>query len=119
MKVLEAIHAFDCLKPNAYSQEQKVDWLDRLDCFVAAAILEKFPRKKLPLPEWGNPDRVLLMEPPFDEAYLHWLECKIHYYNEETDRYNAAVRMFRAVFEDYQKTLIRREDPGSAGCFLI
>ena len=82
MKVLEAIHAFDCLKPNAYSQEQKVDWLDRLDCFICSRILEQYPRAEYELNNLGDPDRELLVNDTFGDLYLHWLESKVHYYNE-------------------------------------
>ena len=57
------------------------------------------------------------MKAPFDEGYLHWLESKIHYYNEEIDRYNAAARMFRSVFEDYQRQLQQSAEPENPGLF--
>ena len=117
MTVLEAIHAFDSLKPNAYSQEQKITWLDRLDSFVRVRILEAYPRLDCPPFTPGDPDRALLMQEPFTDAYIHWLESKVHYYNEETDRYNDAVRMFRGVFEDYQRDLIQRNAPKNPGVF--
>ena len=115
MTVMEAIQEIDCLKPNTFSQEQKIQWLDRLDSFVRSYILSRYPEEKVDLLNLGSPDRQLLMESPYDEGYLHWLESKIHYYNEETDRYNAAVRMFRSVFEDYQRQLqqsCQTENPG-------
>ncbi len=59
------------------------------------------------------------MKAPFDEGYLHWMESKIHYYNEETDRYNTAARMFRSCFEDYQRQLNREEKPENPGTFHI
>lgn len=117
MTVLDAIHEIDSLKPNPYSQEQKIQWLDRLDCFIRCSVLDRYSGLKIDLVGLGDPDRTLLMEAPFDEGYLHWLESKIHYYNEETDRYNAAVRMFRACFEDFQRELNRREVPENPGIF--
>ena len=117
MTVMEAIHEIDCLKPNTFSQEQKIQWLDRLDSFIRSYLLSRYPKKKMDLLNLGDPDRELLMEAPFDEGYLHWLESKIHYYNEEIDRYNSAVRMFRSLFEDYQRQLHQQEDPENPGVF--
>ena len=119
MTVMEAIHEIDCLRPNTFSQEQKIQWLDRLDSFVRAMILTRYPAKKADLLNLGDPDRVLLMEAPFDEGYLYWLESKIHYFNEEIDRYNSAVRMFRNLFEDYQRHLHQQAEPESPGVFKI
>ena len=53
MTVLEAIHEFDSLKPNTYSQEQKIQWLDRLDSFIRSGILILFPGEKLDLLDLG------------------------------------------------------------------
>ena len=116
MTVMEAIHEIDSLRPNAYSQNQKILWLDRLDSFIRNTILSRYPEKNMDLLKLGTADRELLMQAPFDEAYLHWLESKIHYFNEETERYNGAVRMFRSVFEDYQRDLHQKtpgENPGT------
>ena len=119
MTVMEAIHEVDCLRPNSFTQEQKVEWLDRLDCFVRSSILDRFPRLSADLLNLGSPERELLMKAPFDQAYLHWLESKIHYFNEEMDLYNGAVRMFRGVFEDYQRQLVKDNCPENPGTFKI
>ena len=117
MTALEAIHEIDTLKPNTYSQEQKLLWLDRLDTFIQKSILNRYPGRKAPTPVQGDPDRMLLMEPPFDEGYLHWMESKIHYFNEEIDRYNGAIRLFRGIFEDYQRKLNEGAMPENPGSF--
>ena len=120
MTVLEAIQEIDSLKPNAYPQAQKVVWLDRLDQFIQRSVLDRYPQRAAEVTfETGDPERELLMPVPFDQGYLHWLESKIHYFNEEIDRYNSAVRMFRSVFEDYQRELHRRAEPSAPGPFRI
>lgn len=117
MTVLEAISEFDSLKPNTYSQEQKICWLDRLDSFIRSTVLSRYPGVSLDLLKLGDPQRELLMGGSFQEAYLYWLESKIHYFNEEQERYNGAVRMFRAIFEDYQRSLVTKNLPSSPGNF--
>ena len=117
MTALEAIHELDSLKPNTFSQEQKLQWLDRLDSFLYETVLKRYGDLKAAAPVPGNPDRELLMEAPFDEGYLHWMESKIHYFNEEIDRYNAAVRMFQSVFEDFQRHVNRIHSPENPGVF--
>ena len=117
MTVLEAIHEFDSLKPNSFSQEQKIRWLDRLDSFILTSVFRCYPSRKNTHFTPGDPERILLMEGPGEEAYLHWLESKVHYFNEETERYNSAVRMFRSLFEDYQRQLNQEEIPENPGIF--
>ena len=115
MTVMEAIHEIDSLKPNTYPQQQKIQWLDRLDSFIEKSLLSRFPQEKRQPLSLGDPSRVLLMESPFDEGYLFWLEAKIHYFHEELDRYNGAVRMFRGVLEDWQRQLLRDAEPVNPG----
>ena len=117
MTVMEAIHEIDSLKPNTFSQQQKIQWLDRLDSFIEKSLLSRFPQAERKPLSLGDPSRVLLMESPFDEGYLFWLEAKIHYFNEEIDRYNGAVRMFRNSFEDYQRQLLQKQSPINPGSF--
>ena len=117
MTVLKAIHELDSLRPNSYSQEQKIQWLDRLDSFIRSSILSRYPEAKADLLNLGDPERELLMKDPYDEAYLYWLLSRIHYFNEEIDRYNAAVRLFRAGFEDYQRDLLQKQMPENPGLF--
>ena len=117
MTVLEAIHELDSLKPNTYSQQQKMQWLDRLDGFLCRAVLSRYPDRKQCELKPGDPDRELVMQAPFDEGYLYWMESKIHYFNEEIDRYNASVRMFRHSFEDFQRALHQCSEPEDSGNF--
>jgi hypothetical protein len=40
MTIIEAIHAIDSIKPNGYSQSDKVRWLSMLDGLVKAEIID-------------------------------------------------------------------------------
>ena len=108
MTALEAIAEFDRLRPNSFPQEQKLRWLTRLDAFLQKSLLDRYPAKAGDVPQ-EDPDRELLIPDPFAEAYLHWMEAKVHYFNQEIDRYNSAMGMFRGLMEDYQRELHRRE----------
>lgn len=108
MTALEAIAELDSLLPNSYTQEQKLRWLDRLDAFLQVSVLDRYPGRTGDF-AGGDVDRGLLMPEPFSEAYVHWLESKVHYCNQEIDRYNEAMGMFRGLLEDYQRELHRRE----------
>ena len=107
MTALEAIAEFDTLRPNSFSQEQKLRWVYRLEGFIEKAVRDRYP--DLTKPETlEDPNRELWMTGPFAEGYLHWMEAKVHYFNQEIDRYNSAMGMFRGFFEDYQRELHRR-----------
>ena len=108
MTVLEGIHEFDSLKPNSFSQEQKLRWLDRLDQFLQKTVLDRYPLRKQAL-TLGDLQRELLLESPFSEGYLYWLEAKVRYFSQDVEGYNGAMGMFRGILEDWQRELHRRE----------
>ncbi|MBQ5712278.1 MAG: hypothetical protein IIV61_06675 [Oscillospiraceae bacterium] len=111
MTVLEAIGGVDELKPNAYTQEEKVRWLSEVDARVKTLILDGREGVFAPFygydPEWDL-GRELLAPAPFDTMYLRWLEAKIDYHNEELDGYNAAMALFDAAFEAYRNRINQR-----------
>lgn len=107
MKIIDAISRLDALKFNTYKQDDKVQWLSRLDSMVKEQIINvhegadaiSFSGYTADTPT----DTVLLVPAPWDEIYLLWLEAQIDYHNHEYDSYNNAIVRFNAAFEDYQK----------------
>ena len=107
MKINEAIHRLDSLKFNTYTQDDKVEWLSRLDNMVKQQIIDthegaesvSFTGYTADTP----PETVLLVPAPHDEMYLRWMEAQIDYHNGEYDKYNNSIIMFNTVFEAYQK----------------
>ena len=107
MKIIEAITRLDALKFNTYTQEDKVQWLSRLDSMVKRQIIDthegaeavSFSGYTADTPT----DTILLVPAPYDEVYLRWMEAQIDYHNGEYDKYNNAIIMFNTAFEAYQK----------------
>ena len=107
MRINEAIKRLDSLKFNTYTQDDKIDWLSRLDNMVKKQIIDTHEGAEsvsftgytadTPL------DTVLLVPAPYDEVYLRWMEAQIDYHNGEYDKYNNAIIMFNTAFEAYQK----------------
>ena len=119
MKINDAINRLDSLKFNTYSQEDKVDWLSRLDNMVKKQIIDTHEGAEgvafagytadTPL------DTVLLVPAPYDEVYLRWMEAQIDYHNGEYDKYNNAIIMFNTAFEAYQSHYNSIHKPVSHG----
>lgn len=107
MKIIDAITRLDALKFNTYTQDDKVQWLSRLDSMVKKQIIDTHEAAEaLSFSEYtaDTPtDTVLLVPAPYDEVYLRWMEAQIDYHNGEYDKYNNAIIMFNTAFEAYQK----------------
>lgn len=119
MKIIEAIQELDSLKFNTYTQEDKVKWLSRLDMMIKKQIIDTHEGgEKISFQGYtaDTPmDTVLLAESPHDDIYLRWMEAQIDYHNGEYDKYNNAIILFKAAFEDYAAYYNQTHKPVSRG----
>ena len=119
MTIIEAISKIDSLKYNTYSQEDKVDWLSRLDWMVKRQIIDTHEGAEAVsftgYDENTDLHTVLLIPAPFDEVYLRWLEAQIDYANGETDKFNASIIMYNTAYEAFEDYYNRNHMPVKKG----
>lgn len=114
MKIIEAIQKVDALKPNNYSQEDKIKWLSTLDGVIKREIIDTHE---------GAGDIVfngydissleteLLVPAPYDDIYIKWLEAQIHYNNSEIGKYNNSMTMYNSTYSTYERYYNRTHTP--------
>ena len=76
--------------PNQYTTAEKRRWLLQAEGFVVREVHQPHAggeEAQVP-PEDTGEDTVLLVQPPYDELYRHYVEAQIHYANGEMERYN-------------------------------
>lgn len=114
----ELITRVDDLRPNAYSREQKLRWLRRLDGQIHAELLETHPRLEArPLPETYEADTVLSAPFPYaEELYTAYLFCQIDLHNGEIARYNQSLSLLAAGWRQLADRINRSAMPGGAAC---
>ena len=101
----KAIEIVDRLKPNSYSEEEKLRWISELDGMVQRLVFQEDDVVQYSYP--NDMDRELLIPAPFDDVYALFLEAKIDYYNREYANYNNSATMFDAQFSEFKKAYIR------------
>jgi len=102
-KVIEIV---DRLKPNSYSEEDKLRWINELEGMVQRLVIQADNIIEYVYPD--DMDRELMIPAPFDDVYSLFLEAKIDYYNKEIGNYNNSAMMFEAQFSEYKKDYIRK-----------
>lgn len=106
MTIIEAINKVDELKPNSYTQLDKIRWLSNLDGTIKAEIIDTHEDGEMVIFDGYNSDTStdteLLVKAPYDELYLYWLESRMDYYNAEYGRYNNTLSMFNAAYSAYE-----------------
>ena len=119
MTIKEAITRLDALKFNTYTEEDKVEWLSRLDSAVKLQIIDSHGGSEDVTFNGYNADTphntVLLVPAPYDEVYLRWMEAQIDYHNGEYDKFNNSIVMYNTAFDNYQKYYIRTHKPVQTG----
>lgn len=102
----KAIEVVDRLKPNSYSEEDKLRWINELDGMVQRLVFQNDDVTQYSYPE--DMDKELLVEAPFDDVYTLFLEAKIDYHNREYGNYNNSAMMFEEQYSEYKKDYIRK-----------
>lgn len=102
----KAIEIVDGLKPNSYSEEDKLRWINELEGMAQRLVIQSDEIKQLSYPD--DMDKELLIPAPYDDCYTLFLEAKIDYYNKEIGNYNNSAMMFEAQYSEYRKDYIRK-----------
>ena len=121
MTIIEAISSLNEVKPNSYSQTEKIKWLSRLDGMIKSEIIDTHEGGEN-ITFSGYDENVdlstpLLVPHPYDEIYIRYLEMQIDYANNEYGKYNNSREMYNASYEAYAKYYNRNNMPKSKGRF--
>lgn len=115
MTIIEAINKIDSLKPNNYSQEEKVGWLSTIDGRIKAEIIDTHEDGDGGVfngyDSGTSLSTELLVTAPYDELYIRWLESQIDYANGEYGKYNNVKSMFNTAYSDFERHYNRTHMP--------
>ena len=121
MTLMEAITQADETNRNAYSRKQKILWLSRVEAMVYGDVISAHDGGEniqfSGYDEHTNPDTVLIMQQPYDECYIHYLQAQVYYANDEIDRYNRAMTMFNSLFDAFKGSYKKSHAPKGCGRF--
>lgn len=119
MTILEAISRVDAVKPNSYSQTEKIAWLSRIDATIKNEIIDTHEgAENIAFNGYDNETDTsteLLVPAPYDEVYIRYLEMQIDYANNEYGKYNNSMVMYNAAYTAYEKYYNRTHMPVSKG----
>lgn len=119
MTIMEAISRIDILKPNSYTEKEKILWLSQLDGIVKKGIIDAYEGCEDITFEGYTGDTPttteLLVPPPYDDIYLKWLEMQMDYTNAEYGKYNNVVKAYNVAYKAYASWYSRNHMPLSKG----
>lgn len=125
MTINEALTKLDALKPNNYTDAEKIGWLDHIERVLYTEIFSKHeddPTTEIGLDENGEEieikgfhgydddtdrDTELLVPDTYADLYVHYLMAQVDYYNAEFDRYGNTSTMFNQSYQNFANYWMR------------
>jgi hypothetical protein len=115
MTIIEAIGRTDDLKPNNFTELDKIRWLSELEWIIKKEVIDTHEGGEGIVfdgyDEKTNTEDVLLVSAPHDDIYLKWLESKIDYHNGEYVKYNNSSVAFNNAYSAFEKCYNRLHLP--------
>ena len=115
MTIMDALYRIDELKPNSYTQTEKIKWLSSLDGVIKSEIIDTHEGGEdiafSGYDENADLSTKLLVDAPYDDIYLKWLEAQIDYSNGEYGKYNNSLVAYNDAYDLYQRHYNRTHMP--------
>ena len=126
MTVAGIIQQYDTERPNSVDAEIKVGWLRKVEQMIVNEVISQHEhdlddKTELSLSVVGSTlfikeagsiaehiasfgmDSHLLVPEPYDDLYIHYIDQRIAYNNNDMRRYNAAAQQYNNALLTYQQ----------------
>lgn len=103
MKVREILADIDTMRPNAFTDGEKITFLNTIEGRIYREILEKaadFHGEFIPFQE-GEEERELIVPVPYTDVYTYYLAAMIDFYNGDSGRYNDSMVLYNDAWDQY------------------
>lgn len=104
MTIQAAIDLIDSLKPNMFSDQQKVAWLSELDGMIWREVIKTHEGYPAGIDLVGydqdtEMDTVLLAPEPYSDLYKHWLASRMDVSNRDNQEYTKDMVLFNNAWQ--------------------
>ena len=110
----DIISLVDSYRPNAFDEQLKLWWLVTLDGRIAVEVMLMDAKQVQELMDCEYPEAMEhqpLVGFPHEELYLHYLEAKIAYANEEYSSYQNAMESYNTSYSGFVNWFLNTYDP--------
>lgn len=115
MTIAKVLAAADAVKPNAFPEEVKLQWINEAEGMVQTDIMLRAVDDVV-VYEWPKDENTeLLVRPPHDKIYLAYLIAMIDFTNGEYNKYANTVQMFNTHLSEYAAWFQRTYRPADNG----
>ena len=118
MTLKQAIDFADGIKPNAFTNDQKTQWLNEVEGRVQTEVFLWGLTNHTVYTYEANKNTELFVKPPYDQIYYEYLCAKIDYANGEYDKYQNTATVFESDYVAFKRWFIDTYHPADqrGGC---
>lgn len=105
MTINDVITQVDADKPNEYSTEQKLAWINEAECAVCVELRDT---KNEPITVNAEQTTELSVPDPYAKLYVAYVKAQIDAANEDYDSYNQNIAVYNSCYQRYADYLVRQ-----------
>lgn len=113
MKLRELLTTVDQLRPNAFTDAEKIRMVNTVEGRIYKDILQKYEGVEpifVPFEE-GQEERELVVPVPFTDVYVYYLISMMDFYNGDSGRYNDSMVLYNQAWEEFQAHYLQKHTP--------
>ena len=114
MRVQDAIEKADRLRPNRFSDMEKIEWLSILDGQVYDEVISRYEENVDVVFDGYDEEHMnedLLIPDTYAKVYVDYLMAQIDFYNRDMGMYNNQIAVFSNGYQDFKNWYIRNHMP--------
>lgn len=113
MTIKEVVAQIQATKPSVFGVPDFVRWLNELDGQLKREVIDTHEGGRCFWRPYEPEDmeQELLVKPPYDGLYVHYLASKIDYANAEYGKFNNTNAMFATALADWRNAYNRTHMP--------
>ncbi len=101
MTVRNLLRKVDDIKPNDFSVETKIGWLNEVEGMVQTEVLLLATEEIIEYDAETDLDNELLVRSPHNKLYEPYICARIDFANGEYGKYQNSMQMFNSFWEEY------------------
>ena len=111
MTLAGVIAMVDDMKPNAFSNDTKTQWVNEVESMVQTEVLLFASEQIITYTYAQDSTEELLVQPPHDKLYWSYLVAMIDFANGEYNKYQNTMQVFNAHFGEFMRWFARNYRP--------
>lgn len=122
MTIEECIAKIDRLYPNDIEADEKREWIMALELMLRDEVMDTHylnpeeceKQMKMTKAEISKEGYELLVQAPYDNVYIHWVNSQIAVLNVDNESYNNEAQRYNSALLTYKNYFNRTHTPRAA-----